>query len=77
MDLTKQLAQAYAAQVQAIQTLQGQGKALAEKATQKINVASGNSPIFSTRDSDAVPIEGTPVLGERNFRCRIPHNHTS
>jgi hypothetical protein len=53
MDITKQLARAYAAQAQAIQTLQGRVKALEEKATQKINVASGNGPIFSTRDSDA------------------------
>jgi hypothetical protein len=34
MDLTKQLAQAYAAQVQAIQGLQGRVKALEEKAEQ-------------------------------------------
>jgi hypothetical protein len=34
MDLTKQLAQAYAAQVQAIQGLQGRVKALEEKAGQ-------------------------------------------
>ena len=34
MDLTKQLAQAYAAQVQAIQGLQGRIKALEEKAEQ-------------------------------------------